>query len=111
MGEVMSVIEDIRVMRAWLASDEGRATLKTPARLNYTLALFDKRLRWAETFVVTRSKLLELITVEVWLQDMLAIIEEEAPGAKARILERIRARIIGREITARADPLDGQPEE
>jgi hypothetical protein len=62
--------------------------------------IFDRRLRWAETFVATRSKLLELITVEVWLQEMLAIIEEEVPGAKARILERIRARIIGREIPA-----------
>jgi hypothetical protein len=111
MGEVMGVIEDIRVMRAWLDSDEGRSTLKTPTRLNYTLALFDKRLRWAETFVATRSKLLELITVEVWLQEMLAIIEEEAPGAKARILDRIRARIIGREIPAQAELLDTHPEE
>lgn len=106
MGEVISVIQDIRVMRAWLDSDEGRATLKTPARLNYTLALFDKRLRWAETFVATRSKLLELITVEVWLQEMLVIIEEEAPGAKARILDRIRVRIIGREVPAQLQVAD-----
>jgi hypothetical protein len=42
---------------------------------------------------------------------MLAIIEEEAPGTKERILERIRLRIIGREIPAQGELLDTQQEE
>jgi hypothetical protein len=41
------------------------------------VALFDKRLRWAETFISTRSKLLELISFDTWLNEMLAIIEQE----------------------------------
>jgi hypothetical protein len=99
MGEVMEVIHDIRAMRVWLASDEARATLGTPARLGYTLALFDKRLRWAETFLNARSKLLDLISVDVWMQEMLQMIAEEGgPHLKERLLERIRERIFGRRV-------------
>ena len=95
----MEVIQDIRAMRVWLASDEAKATLRTPARLWYTLALFDKRLRWAETFLNARAKLLELISVDVWIQELLQMIAEEGgPHLKARMLERIRMRIIGRRI-------------
>ena len=99
MGEVMEVIQDIRAMRVWLDSAEAKSTLKTSARLAYTLALFDKRLRWAETFLNARSKLLDLISVDVWMQEMLQMIAEEGgPHLKERMLERIRARIIGRRI-------------
>jgi hypothetical protein len=65
MGEVMGVIHDIRAMRVWLTSDEAGSTLGASVRLGYTLALFDKRLRWAETFLNARSKLLDLISVDV----------------------------------------------
>ena len=34
-----------------------------------------------------------------WLQDMLAIIDQEIPGAKERILERVRQRLMGRSFT------------
>jgi hypothetical protein len=99
MGEVVEVIQDIRAMRAWLDSAEAKSTLKTSARLAYTLALFDKRLRWAETFLNARSKLLDLISVDVWMQEMLQMLAEEGgPHLKERMLERIRARIIGRRI-------------
>jgi hypothetical protein len=43
MGEVMSVIEDIRHIPAWLVSDEVKASLKTPARVNYVIALLSAR--------------------------------------------------------------------
>ena len=99
MGEVVEVIQDIRAMRVWLASDEARATLGTPARLGYTLALFDKRLHWAETFLNARGKLLGLISVDVWMQEMLQMIAEEGgPHLRERMLERIRERIFGRRI-------------
>jgi IclR-like helix-turn-helix domain-containing protein len=109
MGEVMGVIEDIRAMRLWLASDEARATLGTPARLGYTLALFDKRLRWAETFLNARSKLLDLISVDVWMTEMLEMLAEEGgPHLKERMMERIRERIFGRRIVrlAPGEPSD-----
>jgi hypothetical protein len=110
MGEVMSVIEDIRHMRAWLVSDEAKAALKTQARVNYVIALFDKRLRWAETFISTRSKLLELITFDHWLNEMLAIIEAEGRcpkcgtvlNLKERIRDRIHLRLVGRDHRPRA---------
>jgi hypothetical protein len=106
MGEV-EVIHDIRAMRVWLASDEARATLGTPARLGYTLALFDKRLRWAETFLNARSKLLDLISVDVWMQEMLQMIAEEGgPHLKERMLERIRERIFGRRVPRLAPRVD-----
>jgi IclR helix-turn-helix domain len=99
MGEVVEVIHDIRAMRVWLASDEARATLGTPARLGYTLAVFDKRLRWAETFLNARGKLLDLISVDVWIQEMLQMIAEEGGlHLKERMLERIRERIFGRRL-------------
>jgi hypothetical protein len=98
MGEVLEVIHDIRAMRVWLASNEAKATLGTPARLGYTLALFDKRLRWAETFLNVRSKLLELISLDVWSQELLQMLAEEGPHFKERMLERIRARVLGRRI-------------
>jgi hypothetical protein len=108
MGEVVEVIQDIRAMRLWLASDEARATLRTPVRLTYTLALFDKRLRWAETFLNARSKLLDLISVDVWMQEMLQLIAEEGgPHLKERMLERIRERIFGRRVPRLATKQDG----
>jgi hypothetical protein len=95
----MEVIQDIRAMRVWLDSAEAKSTLKTSARLAYTLALFDKRLRWAETFLNARSKLLDLISVDVWMQEMLQMIAEEGgPHLKERMLERIRERIFGRRV-------------
>ena len=99
MGEVVEVIQDIRAMRVWLDSEEAKSTLKTSARLGYTLALFDKRLRWAETFLNARSKLLDLISVDVWMQEMLQmIVEEGGPHLKERMLERIRERVFGRRV-------------
>jgi DNA-binding transcriptional regulator LsrR (DeoR family) len=87
MGEVMEVIQDIRAMRVWLDSAEAKSTLKTSARLACTLALFDKRLRWAERFLAARSKLLDLISVDVWMQEMLQMIAEEGgPHLKERML-------------------------
>ncbi len=114
MAEVVSVIEDIRHMRAWLASEEAKVALKTPVRVSYAIALFDKRLRWAEAFVSTRSKLLELISVDHWLREMLAIVEEvgrcpkcgEDTHARERVLERIRAKLLGRQLPA-SDPSGG----
>jgi IclR helix-turn-helix domain len=91
MGEVIEVIQDIRAMRVWLDSAEAKSTLKTSARLAYTLALFDKRLRWAERFLAARSKLLDLISVDVWMQEMLQMIAEEGgPHLKERMLATSR---------------------
>jgi hypothetical protein len=45
MGVVMRVIGDIEAMRLWLKSEEAQAVLKTPARVNYVLALMDRSLR------------------------------------------------------------------
>jgi DNA-binding GntR family transcriptional regulator len=90
MAEVLRGIEDLRALRVWLASDAARAALGRCAHLDYTLGLLDMSRRWAEVFTATHSKLMESLTLDSWLHDMLKIIEEAAPGAKPKILERVR---------------------
>jgi hypothetical protein len=83
MGEVISVIEELRGIRAWLDSEAGQL-LAPRARIDLILSVADRKLRWAESVVSTRGRLLELVSVEVWLQELLVILDEVAPGDPGR---------------------------
>ena len=47
-----------------------------PPRVSFVISLFDRRLNFVETFMKTRNKLLELVTVDRWPKEMLEILDE-----------------------------------
>jgi hypothetical protein len=94
IGVLNSVLSDAMAMRVYLETDEGR-TLAARMRFQTLDKSMAARLNWADSFVRNRAKLLELISVDQWLNEMLAIIEQEGPGLKERVVERVRQRLLG----------------
>jgi hypothetical protein len=103
MGEVMSVIEDVRIFRAWVGSDEAKK-IPLHRRIEYLQKVWEVKLHWASGFIQVYSKLLDLIAFDTWLRDILDIAEEVSPGSREKIRARLRDRLHGRHVAAPAAP-------
>ena len=102
MGEVMSVIEDVKVFREWLGSEEAKK-IGLHKRIEYFMNVWDTKLKWANGFIQVYDKLLNLVAFDTWLRDILEIAEQVAPGAKEQIRLRMRDRLYGRAIGSTSD--------
>lgn len=85
MGEVMSVIEDVRAFRGWLGSEEAKQ-IPLHRRIEYLRSVWDVKLHWASGFIQVYSKLLDLIAFDTWLRDILDIAEEVSRAMRERLL-------------------------
>lgn len=95
IGEVMSVLDELRHIRGFLASPDGVATFRNPStRLTHQLQVLDRILRWAESFIGLRKQMAEWSGFEAWRDEMLAILEEEAPELRERLVRRIAAKVL-----------------
>jgi hypothetical protein len=108
MGEVMSVIEDVRAFRAWLVSEEAKR-IPLHRRLEYFQKVWDTKLHWADRFIQVYSKLLDLIAFDTWLRDILDIAERVAPGSREQIKAQLRDRLYGRVPDALVAPNGTSP--
>jgi hypothetical protein len=101
--EAVEIGEDLRAMRAWLVSDEAKAALKTASRVGLVISLFDKRIAWVNAFLAQREKMLRMLGTDAWIHELFALLDEEdhcphchqALQQKARIMERIRRKLMG----------------
>jgi DNA-binding MarR family transcriptional regulator len=101
--EAVEIGEDLPAMRAWLMSDEAKAALRTPTRVTFVISLFDKRINWVNSFLSQREKMLKMLGTDAWIHELFAMLDEEddcphchqALQQKARIMERIRRKLMG----------------
>ena len=59
-----------------------------------------QRLEWAEKFVNLRMKLLDLVSVDSWIHELLEMVQDVEretgiTGFRERLLERIRMKMLG----------------
>jgi hypothetical protein len=84
-------------------------------RMEQSLKVVTAQINWAEKFVDTRLKVLQLVNIDTWLQELLSMVEavdlelgrelealgiplhRVSLGLKGRLLERIRLKLLGRE--------------
>ncbi len=91
--EQMSVLEELQQIRVFLASPEAAQIFRPATLVQLRLQTLDRLTRWTQAFMATRQQLAEAMGFEVWRRDLLALLEEEAPEVKARLLARIQGRV------------------
>ena len=106
-------LERARGIERFLDDPPPGVVLGMDYRLKLHFRVMGMKLQWAQKFVDMRLKLLQLISVDTWIQELLAMVEEvdlelgrelEAHGIplanfplglKGRLLERIRLKLVG----------------
>jgi AcrR family transcriptional regulator len=114
MAVMLDVLARAQGIERFLDNPPPGVRLSPAYQLAQHFKVMELKLNWAEKFVDTRLKVLQLVNLDTWLQELLAMVEEvdhelsralEAAGVdtagvtlglKGRLLERVREKLLGR---------------
>jgi hypothetical protein len=100
MGVVLGVLEELRDLRRVLASTEAQVVLNLGQRLQLRLATVDRTLRWAESFLAANKHLMEVVSFDLVLKELVSVLDEVDPALREKFLARVRARGLVRVFAA-----------
>lgn len=98
MAVILGVHQRLEQLHAFLESPEAIGQLKLSQRLQLQLTTIERTLRWAEAFLDTNKHLLDLMGVDLWMQELGALLDDVDPTLKERLKERVRARGLVRSV-------------
>jgi hypothetical protein len=118
MQIMIEVLQRAQGIERFLDDPPPGVTLDTGYKLAQHFKVMETKLHWAEKFVDVRLKVLQLVNLDTWLQECLAMVEEVdlelsralaaagldmsaiTLGLKGRLLERIRLKLLGRSTSS-----------